>query len=77
VIYTLRQINSSELKSENPNALHPYYMIYISQDGEVKYNYLQAKMSLDIYKKLCSGQKEALQELVDQFNDDTKDGKKM
>jgi len=52
-------------------------MIYISQDGEVKYNYLQAKMSLDIYKKLCSGQKEALQELVDQFNDDTKDGKKM
>ncbi len=77
VIYTLRQINTSELKSENPNALHPYYMIYISQDGEVKYNYLQAKMSLDIYKKLCSWQKEVLQELVDQFNDDTKDGKKM
>lgn len=77
VIYTLRQINTSQLKSEEPNALHPYYMIYISQEGEVKYNYLQAKMSLDIYKKLCSWQKEALQELVDQFNDDTKDGKKM
>ena len=52
-------------------------MVYITNTGDIKYSYLQAKMSLDIYKKLCSGQNEAIKELVDLFNEETKDGKKM
>jgi len=48
-------------------------MVYITESGEVKYHYLQAKQSLDVFKKLSYGKPEALKELVDKFNSKTGD----
>lgn len=77
VIFTLKQKNDSTTQSKYQNATHPYYIVYITNDGEVKYNYIQAKTSLDIYKKLCTGYKDIVMDLVQLFNKETKDGKKM
>ena len=76
VIFTLRQIKGAQ-DAQEQNALFPHYMIYIANDGEVKLSFLNVKRELDIFKKLCCGQKEVLAELVQSFNQETDGGKNM
>lgn len=76
VIFMLRQIKGQEQTREQ-NALFPYYLVYVTQDGQVKLSFLHAKQILDYYKKLCSGQSEVLTELVRAFNEETKEGSRM
>jgi len=76
VIFTLKQINEFA-QSQEHNSLYPYYMVYVYDDGTVKYNYLHTKKILDFYKKLCSGRNEVIGELVELFNEETKNGKNM
>lgn len=76
VIFTLRQVKGKE-QSKEQNPLFPYYMVYISDDGEVQLSFLHAKKILDYYKKLCSGKDQVLKELVEEFNKETNDGRKM
>ena len=76
VIFTLRQVRGKE-QSKEQNPLFPYYMAYITDDGEVQLSFLHAKKILDYYKKLCSGKNEVLKELVEEFNKDTNDGRRM
>ena len=76
VIFTLRQVKGKEQTKEQ-NPLFPYYMVYITDDGEVKLSFLQAKKILDYYKKLSSGQGKVLKDLVEEFNKQTNDGRKM
>lgn len=76
VIYVLRQVKGIE-QSKEQNALFPYYLLYIADDGEVKLSFLHAKKILDYLKKLCSGQKSVVTELVTEFNRETNDGHNM
>lgn len=76
VIFTLRQVVGKE-QSKEQNPLFPYYMVYISDDGEIQLSFLHAKKILDYYKKLCSGKNEVLKELVEEFNIETNDGRVM
>lgn len=76
VIFTLRQVKGKD-QSKEQNHLFPYYMVYITDDGEVQLSFLHAKKILDYYKKLCSGKGEVLKELVEEFNKETNDGRKM
>ncbi|MCT4594355.1 MAG: helicase-related protein [Anaeromicrobium sp.] len=76
IIFCLKQV-SKVVKVEENNALYPYYMVYVYEDGTVRYNYLHTKKILDFYKKLCSGKNQILSDLVDTFNKETNDGKNM
>lgn len=76
VIFTLRQLQGKEQTKEQ-NPLFPFYLVYITEDGEVKLSYLQAKRILDYYKKLCCGKNEVLKELVAEFNKETDEGHNM
>ena len=76
VIFTLRQVNGA-VEATEQNALYPNYMVYITQDGTVKYNYVNAKKILDYYKKLCIEHENVLVELVEEFNQDTHNGQDM
>lgn len=76
-IFTLRQVDSSDAESAETNALHPYYMVYISDAGEVKLTYLQAKYVLDIFKKLCNGDNTIHHDLVEAFNKETDEARDM
>ena len=76
VIFVLRQIKGArQTKEQNP--LFPYYLAYITEDGEVEANFLQAKQVLDYLKKFCSGQKTVAKDLADVFNAETKHGRRM
>lgn len=76
VIFLLRQVSGTTENLEK-NPLSPYYLVYIGEDGEVKFSYMKSKTVLDYYKKLCLGKKDVLNELVKDFNFDTNDGKDM
>ncbi len=75
VIFCLRLLNDT---IHTPNyALDPYYLVYVTDEGEVQYAYTQAKKTLDIYKKLCIGKPEAIEEAAALFRKETKGGKEM
>ena len=76
VIFLLKQV-SGTTESQDRNPLSPYYLVYISEEGEVKFTYIKSKKLMDYYKKLCVGKTEVLHDLVSKFNSETNDGKNM
>jgi SNF2 family DNA or RNA helicase len=76
IIFCLKQINNFTASSEQ-NALHPYYLVYVKEDGEVLYNQVHIKKILDIYRSLCNGQKEVEEDLYATFYEETNNGKEM
>ena len=77
IILTLKQAQFSKVESKEANALHPYYLVYISQTGEIRYSYLQGKYILDLFKKLCHGDNTVHQDLVAIFDKETNDSRNM
>lgn len=76
VIYVLKN-RSNSVNIDNQNRLHPFYMIYISNDGEVICDHLSPKQMLDKMRFLCKGKTEPIPELYRQFNKETRDGRNM
>ena len=76
VIFVLRNINN-EVNIDKQNRLHPYYIIYIKENGEIIHNHFDAKKSLDAIRLHCKGYYEPLTELCDKFCDETNDFKNM
>lgn len=76
VIFTLKQINANK-KSGESNSLYPYYMVYVYDDGTVKYSYIHTKRILDFYKKLCCNKDKVMNNVVELFNNETNNGKDM
>ncbi len=76
VIYVLKN-RSDSVNINNQNRLHPFYMVYISDEGKVICDHLSPKAMLDKMRYLCKGKKEPIQELCRRFNRETKDGRDM
>jgi helicase domain protein len=76
VIYVLKNINS-DVNIDNMNQLHPFYLVYIKEDGTVISNHLCAKNTLDIFRKITKNHLEPIKEAYMKFNDETNDGKDM
>jgi hypothetical protein len=76
VIFVLKNRNSG-VNIEHSNRLHPFYMVYVANDGAVQIDHLQPKELLDTLRKLCKGYTEPDRTLYIPFNNETKDGKEM
>lgn len=76
VIFVLRNINNS-INIDNRNRIHPFYMVYIGDDGEIVCDYLNPKKLLDTMRLLCREKSEPVKELCRQFNLETDDGRNM
>jgi hypothetical protein len=76
VIFCLKQIANITNVNEK-NALFPYFLVYIQENGEVLFSNAQVKKILDIYRSLCLGKHEAVEELYEVFNRETSKGRKM
>ena len=76
VIFVLKN-RSNSVNIEGRNRLHPYYMVYISEDGSVVCDHLSPKAMLDRMRHICRGKTEPLPELYREFNKQTRDGKNM
>lgn len=75
-IFVLRNRND-DINIEKQNRLHPYYLLYIREDGEVLVNHTDPKLILDILRTTCKHQIEPIKELTDLMNKETNDGYKM
>ena len=76
VIFVLRNINNS-VNIDNRNRIHPFYMVFISEEGEIVCDYLNPKAMLDTIRLLCRGKTEPFGELCRRFNTETDDGRNM
>ncbi len=76
VIFVLKN-RSDGVNIDNQNRLHPFYMVYISGEGEVICDHLSPKQMLDKMRFLCKGKIEPMPEAYKQFNKETRDGKDM
>ena len=57
--------------SQTHYSLEPYYLVFVSDDHEVKLGYSSAKAILDIYKKLCLGNRSVVKDAVALFEKET------
>lgn len=76
VIFVLKNVNNS-VNIDNQNRIHPFYMVYISTEGEIVCDYLNPKGLLDDVRLLCRGKSEPIKALCTQFNRETDDGRNM
>jgi ERCC4-related helicase len=76
VIFTLYNRHQS-ININQQNRLHPYYLVYISNSGEVIANHTQVKHLLDKARKACKGNDEPIIDAYTAFNQQTRDGKNM
>lgn len=59
---------SAKIRADGSNALAPYYLVWVSESGEIQINYTQAKRVLDLFKKLSLGRSQPDNDAVSQFN---------
>ena len=76
VIFVLKNVNA-EINIKNQNRLHPFYMVYVGNDGEIITNHLQPKETLDEMRHIAKGKNTPDPLLCHRFNKETKDGRNM
>ncbi len=76
VIFCLKQKEDAKA-TEKVNPLQPYYLVYVRNNGDVRFSFTHPKQILEMFRLLCSGRKEYLEELCRLFNEETDEGKKM
>lgn len=76
VIFCLRSENT-KVRTDTTYALSPYYLVYVTEDGEVRLNFTHAKQILDVIKKLSLGRSNPDERAVAAFNAATRDGADM
>ena len=73
VIYILRNHNDN-VNINRQNRLHPYYLVYVDENGKIINTHLEVKEILDIIRLSCKGQTTPLFNACHKFNEETNDG---
>lgn len=76
VIFVLKNINE-HIDVKHQNRLHPFYMVYVSCQGDIITNHLQPKDTLDLLRRMAKGRAEPDNACCHRFNKQTKDGRDM
>jgi len=76
VVFCFKQ-KENAASTEKMNPLQPYYLIYIRNNGDVRFSFTQPKQLLEMFRLLCSGRKEYFEDLCRLFNNETEEGKNM
>lgn len=76
IAFVLRNVNQG-VNIEHKNQLHPFYLVYMKDDGSVLHGHLDPKAVLDEMRLLCRGEDEPDKDLCAEFNRETRDGRDM
>ena len=76
VMFILKNRNNG-VNINKLNLLHPFYMVYLDNEGNAICTHLQPKQLLDRMRAVCKGKSTYDKELCKAFNAETKDGKQM
>ncbi|MGB2748563.1 MAG: C-terminal helicase domain-containing protein, partial [Thiofilum sp.] len=75
-IFALRNRNEG-VSIAHHNRLHPYYLVYVGQSGEIITDHTEVKKLLDLVRTASAGRSEPEREACRVFNDLTDDGRNM
>lgn len=76
VVFCLKQ-KGDTTSGDTVNPLHSYYLVYVRDDGTVRFSFAQPKQILEIYRLLCSGKTAAYEQLCQLFDTETNNGADM
>lgn len=76
VIFALRNVNADEHINRG-NRLHPHYLIYLDDSGEVIADHTESKHLLDLLRAGCRAHEEPVPTIVHTFNAATGEGAQM
>ena len=75
VIFCLEQRRGP--KGRTPNRLQPYFLVYVRDDGVVRYTFRNAKEILALFGAVSRGRDKEIRDLVDAFDSETAHGQQM
>ncbi len=75
-IFVLRSINAGQ-HLDRGNRLHPHYLVYLDDDGQVIADHTEVKHLLDLIRAGCRNRDEPAWEVCRVFNAATRDGAEM
>ncbi len=76
VVFCLKQ--KGEAKSgDTVNPLQPYFLVYVRDDGTVRFSFAQPKQILEIYRLVCGGKEAPYEQLCQLFDTETNNGADM
>jgi hypothetical protein len=75
-IFCLRQKDDAPA-NETVNPLQPYFLVYVRDDGVVRFTFAQPKQILEMYRLLCAGKSAPYEQLCHLFDQQTRDGADM
>lgn len=76
VIFCFKQKEKSD-SIEKINPLQPYYLVYVRDNGDIRFSFTQPKQILEMFRMLSSGRQEYFEDLCRLFNEETGQGKNM
>ena len=79
VIFCLKQTSEGEDSEEGKklNPIHPYYLVHISEDGEISIGFTNPKRILERFSALCVGKINPDRDLCHCFNEEIDNGNDM
>jgi SNF2 family DNA or RNA helicase len=75
-VFVLKNVNTS-VNINKLNRLHPYYLVYINNSGQLFQSHVESKKILDAMRLLCKGIKEPLLEICKSLSEETDEYHKM
>ena len=76
VVFALRSVADGAVVNKH-NRLHPYYLVYLDDDGEVIADHTEVKALLDLIRQSCHGHNEPIAAVCRIFNEATAEGAEM
>ena len=76
VMFALRNRHKT-INVNQHNRLHPYYLVYIRQNGEIIADHTEVKRLLDLVRSACKGQSLPIPDVCRLFSQATNDGRRM
>ncbi|MDZ7847393.1 MAG: hypothetical protein U5L96_11820 [Owenweeksia sp.] len=70
VIFVLKNVNTS-VNINKLNRLHPFYLVYMQNNGELILNHVESGKILDAMRSLCKGVKAPIEALCKQLRKET------
>ena len=78
VIFFLKQRNASPKQNRHAaSPVHPYYFVYLYNDGTIRYGCTNTKQILTVFQAVSAGKTEPIQDLCDEFDNSIEHGKNM
>ncbi len=75
-IFALRNRNPG-VNQQQQNRLHPYYLVYVGEDGSIVVRHTEVKRLLDLVRLACKERGDPIAAACSRFNEHTQDGREM